>query len=164
MKTVQAPIYGYYTNPFPISWKKKPVQKAYLCRLPAYTRTWLDAASCTSSNSQIPIFVRDLVRVSGGSLLTRFIVEHAIDHFPVFWTRASAIDDDIISFTQKGGWHKLDSVHAGSKSSYSPLWKRFDSLTEGLKVGVGDFTVCYEGGTDIFYNLIRAEIPKSLRL
>ncbi|KAJ2920755.1 hypothetical protein H1R20_g16338, partial [Candolleomyces eurysporus] len=80
--------------------------------------------------------LRSLVKV-GNTATTQYLdsnlLEEATHHLPVFWTKASPMDDDILDFTQKGGWHKLDSVHAENKVYYSCLLNELDSLTRGLK-------------------------------
>ncbi|RXW17511.1 hypothetical protein EST38_g8350 [Candolleomyces aberdarensis] len=53
---------------------------------------------------------------------------------PIFWTTESAsIDDEIINFSQNGGWQKIDSVHVQYKAHYSSLSNKFGPLTKGLK-------------------------------
>ncbi|RXW14710.1 hypothetical protein EST38_g11146 [Candolleomyces aberdarensis] len=60
-------------------------------------------------------------------------LKEAADNLPIYWTMGSPIDDEIINFTQQGGWLKIDSVHAGYKSYYSFLLNECGPLTEGIK-------------------------------
>ena len=91
--------------------------------------------------------MRDLVSYSDGLLLTLLIVWFAADYFPIFWgSGLASIDDEIIDFTQKGGWHKIDSVDVRNKILYEILVKNFSQLTEGLKVRIGDFSLFYPDG------------------
>ncbi|KAJ2912593.1 hypothetical protein MD484_g7816, partial [Candolleomyces efflorescens] len=59
----------------------------------------------------------------------------ATQHLPVFWTTESAsIDDEIIDFTLKGGWHKIDRLPPSEyKGYYWPIVEYFDRLTAGIK-------------------------------
>ncbi|KAJ2920739.1 hypothetical protein H1R20_g16358, partial [Candolleomyces eurysporus] len=60
--------------------------------------------------------------------------EFAIRYLPVFWRASSAsIDDEIIVFIQKGGWHQIDYADVRYKGHYSMLLTKFDSITQGLK-------------------------------
>ncbi|RXW19609.1 hypothetical protein EST38_g6237 [Candolleomyces aberdarensis] len=61
------------------------------------------------------------------------LLEAAARYFPIFWTKARAIDDEIVDFTQKGGWDKIDSLDAYYKEYYSSLSDAFGPLIEGLK-------------------------------
>jgi hypothetical protein len=94
--------------------------------------------------------VGDAVYYSDGLQLTQLIVHEAIISLPRFWMKSSAIDDEILDFTQKGGWHRIDSeVPATFKMSYACLLEHFDTLSEGLKVCVNGFFVFIPLATDI---------------
>jgi hypothetical protein len=58
------------------------------------------------------------------------------------------IDDELIDFSQKGGWAKIDSanVHPGCKEYYPLILERLDVLTEGVKVGIDDFSLVLSRG------------------
>jgi hypothetical protein len=51
------------------------------------------------------------------------------------------IDDELIDFTQKGGWGKIDSAPPGRKGDYHLILEQFDVLTEGVKVGINNFSL-----------------------
>ena len=88
----------------------------------------------------------DLIQYLDALFLTQLTVSDAVYHFPVFWTEDSSIDDEIIDFTQKGGWHRINSVGAFHKRQYDILVENFSQLTEGLKVRVGDLSLFYSDG------------------
>jgi hypothetical protein len=75
-------------------------------------------------------------------LLTKPIIPEAIWRLPVIWGSGVPveIDDEIIDFTQKGGWRKIDSADPLHKRNYRLLLKQLDVLTEGVKVGIDDFS------------------------
>jgi hypothetical protein len=61
---------------------------------------------------------------------------------PRFWNSPGVdIDDEIIDFTQKGGWGKVDSADAFSKHDYQYILRNLDILTEGVKVGIDNFSL-----------------------
>jgi hypothetical protein len=53
------------------------------------------------------------------------------------------IDDELIDFSQKGGWAKIDSanVHPRHKGDYAYLLAQLDVLTEGVRVGIDNFSL-----------------------
>jgi hypothetical protein len=53
------------------------------------------------------------------------------------------IDDELLDFSQKGGWAKIDSanVHFRHKEAYPYLLEQLDVLTKGVKVGINNFSL-----------------------
>jgi hypothetical protein len=118
-----------------------------LFHLVALIRIWQNAVSFTSFGAQIRNIVRDALLYSNGQVLTKLIVSDIIFYLPRFWDPQGIlveIDDELIDFNQKGGWAKLDSatnVHPGRKKDYRHLLKKLDVLTEGVRVGIDNFSL-----------------------
>jgi hypothetical protein len=90
--------------------------------------------------------VRDLLLYSNGQVLTKLIVPAVVAGLPQFLAPRGVlveIDDELIDFTQKGGWAKIDSanVHPGRKEHYPYLLEQLDVLTEGVRVGIDNFSL-----------------------
>jgi hypothetical protein len=67
-------------------------------------------------------------------------------YLPRFWAPKGVlgeIDDELIDFTQKDGWAKMDSadVHPVHKGTYPYLLERLDVLTKGVRVGIDNFSL-----------------------
>ncbi|RXW20566.1 hypothetical protein EST38_g5288 [Candolleomyces aberdarensis] len=62
------------------------------------------------------------------------ILENVVCNLPTYWRRMSTMDDEIVDFTRKGGWHKLDAIlDVYSKARYSSLLEESSLLTEDFK-------------------------------
>jgi hypothetical protein len=110
------------------------------------TRIWQNAISFTSFGAQIRNLVRDVLLYSNGQVLTKLIVSNVILDIPLFLAPPGVsveIDDELVDFSQKGGWAKIDSatIHPVYKGYYADLLKQLDVLTEGVKVGIDNFSV-----------------------
>jgi hypothetical protein len=91
--------------------------------------------------------VRDVLLYSNGQVLTKLIVLTVIADLPQFLAPQGVlveIDDELIDFSQKGGWAKIDSanVHPVHKAAYRYL---LDVPTEGVRVGIDNFLVSSDG-------------------
>jgi hypothetical protein len=51
------------------------------------------------------------------------------------------IDDELIDFTEKGGWGKIDSAYPSWKGGYYLILEQLDVLTEGVRVGIDNFSL-----------------------
>jgi hypothetical protein len=51
--------------------------------------------------------------------------------------------DELIDFSQKGGWAKIDSanIHPQHKEDYPYLLEKLDVLTKGVRVGINNFSL-----------------------
>jgi hypothetical protein len=83
---------------------------------------------------------------SNGQVLTKLIVPDVIGKFPSFLAPHGVlveIDDELIDFSQKGGWAKIDSanVHPSWKKDYPYLLEQLDVLTKGVRVGIDNFSL-----------------------
>jgi hypothetical protein len=90
--------------------------------------------------------VRDVLLYSNGQVLTTLIVYRVIGDLPLFLAPPGVlveIDDELIDFSQKGGWAKIDSAngHPERKWSYLYLLEQLDVLTEGVRVGIDNFSL-----------------------
>jgi hypothetical protein len=118
-----------------------------LFHLVALARIWQNAVSFTSFGAQIRNIVRDVLLYSNGQVLTKLIVLDSMINLPLFLAPKGVlveIDDELIDFSQKGGWAKIDSatnVHPGRKKYYHHLLKTLDVLTKGVKVGIDNFSL-----------------------
>jgi hypothetical protein len=124
------------------------VQRTYLFHLVALTRIWQNALSFTSFGVQIRNIVRDVLLYSNGQVLTKLIVYKIIVDLPEFLAPRGVlvepeIDDELIDFTQKGGWAKVESA-----MNVDPLRKQdYDSLLgnmhvlKGVRVGINNLSL-----------------------
>jgi hypothetical protein len=117
-----------------------------LFRLVALTRIWQNALSFPSFGAQIRNIVRDVLLYSNGHVLTKLIVFNIIGSLPRFLAQQGVlveINDELIDFSQKGGWAKIDSANVppGRKRHYPYLLKQLDVLTECVRVGIDDFSL-----------------------
>jgi hypothetical protein len=117
-----------------------------LFHLVALTRIWQNAVSLTSFGAQIRNIVRDVLLYSNGQVLTKLIGADVIVNLPRFLGPQGVlveIYDELIDFTQKGGWAKIDSanVHPRLKRNYPYLLEQLDVLTEGVRVGIDNFSL-----------------------
>jgi hypothetical protein len=90
--------------------------------------------------------VRDVLLYSNGQVLTKLIVSSAILDLPQILAPQGVlveIDDELIDFSQKGGWAKIDSpnVHPRRKRYYPYLLEQLGVLTEGVRVGINNFSL-----------------------
>jgi hypothetical protein len=117
-----------------------------LFHLVALTRIWQNAVSFTSFGAQIRNIVRGPLLYLNGQVLTKLIVSNVIGNLPLFLTPRAVlveIDDELIDFTHKGGWAKVDAanVHPRRKVNYRYLLEQLDVLTEGVRVGIDNFSL-----------------------
>jgi hypothetical protein len=100
--------------------------------------------------------VRDVLLYSNGQVLTKLIVLPVIDSLPQYLASQGVLVeiDELIDFSQKGGWAKIDSatdVHPARKQYYPYLLEQLDVLTKGVRVGIDNFSLVTSRRKLIFF-------------